>query len=397
MRYLDADGRWKQRKAKGAANKDQARALLLEAEHRVARGLMGVPEPTAQELGRRSITLAELVRKFLGEVEGEAGYRPPRVKSLVKYRRDARSVFKVRVLPVLGKRPAASIAAADLDRLRDGLEARELAAASIVQTLALVSKLYNWARRSGLVDCANPVSGVDRPRPAQSLDYLNAREVGELLATAAAQARPGTASWRALALYPMVATAIYCGLRKGELSGLRWSDVDLDAGRLGVLRSYRLAPKSGKPRHVPINAALAPVLRAWRDLCPATSELLVFPVELKDPHGNTLDRLRMGRPDDNFGLDGLLAAARCHAPADGHPWHMLRHTFAAHAVMSGANLYSVQLLMGHATMGMTQRYAHLAPDFMAAEVARMTFPAPAAAGVTDIAEARRLRAVDDDG
>ena len=76
------------------------------------------------------------------------------------------------------------------------------------------------------------------------------------------------------------------------------------------------------------------------------------------------------------------------------PWHSLRHTFAAHAVMSGASLYAVQKLLGHASPAMTQRYAHLAPNFMAAEVARMSFAQPRPAGVSDLAEERRKRAAD---
>lgn len=66
-------------------------------------------------------------------------------------------------------------------------------------------------------------------------------------------------------------------MRKGELCGLRWTDVDLDRGLISVRRSYRSTPKSGKGRHVPINPRLAPVLRAWKVQCPGTSEGLAFP------------------------------------------------------------------------------------------------------------------------
>lgn len=367
MRFLDADGRWKQRKAKGAATKEQARALLLEAEHRVQRGLMGVPTPTADELGRQALTVDDLAARFLGDVDGEPGYAPPRLKSLDGYRSDVRSHLAVRVGPHLGKRLASSVTPLDVERLRDALLAGGLAAASVMQTLAILSKVYNWARRDGLVDCANPVSGVDRPRPAPSLDYLSAPEVGRLLATARSMARFGVGSWQALTLWPMVACALYCGLRKGELYGLRWSDVDLVAGRLDVWRSYQALPKSGKPRHVPINPELARILEPWKKVCPATPEGLVFPVE------GSPGVFRMGAEFGVFGLPELLELAGCHQPADGHPWHFLRHSFAAHAVMSGTSLYAVQRLLGHSTPVMTQRYAHLAPDFMAAEVARMSF------------------------
>ncbi|HEY7953708.1 MAG TPA: tyrosine-type recombinase/integrase, partial [Polyangia bacterium] len=116
-------------------------------------------------------------------------------------------------------------------------------------------------------------------------------------------------------------------------------------------------------------------------------EGLVFPVEA-DP-----GRFRMGMAEDVHGLPGLLTRAKCHAPADGHPWHMMRHTFASHFVMAGGSLLALQRLLGHSTPMMTMRYAHLAPDHLAGEVARMAFTTPAAsASVTDMDEARRKRA-----
>ena len=63
----------------------------------------------------------------------------------------------------------------------------------------------------------------------------------------------------------MIATAIYTGMRKGELFGLRWTDVHLDANRIDVMRSYNLLPKSGKPRHLPLHPELGRILRAWKE------------------------------------------------------------------------------------------------------------------------------------
>src|SRR5262245_14299704 len=160
-------------------------------------------------------------------------------------------------------------------------------------------------------------------------------------------------------------------MRKGELFGLRWRDVALDMGRVDGLRSYRLVPKGGKPRHVPMHAELARILRRWRERCPATDEGLVFPVERRG------GGYRMGAKEDMLGLPALLRAAGCHVPSKA--WHALRHTFASHFMMSGGNLLTLQKLLGHADLKMTMKYAHLGRDFIAAEVARMTFgPTPAA-------------------
>ncbi len=184
----------------------------------------------------------------------------------------------------------------------------------------------------------------------------------------------------------MIATALYCGLRKGELFGLRWIDLALDAGRIDVNRSYKGLPKSGKARHLPLNPELTVILRTWREQCPPTEDGFVFPVEAAP------GRFRMGAKEDGLRLNELLRDAKCHVPAK--PWHALRHTFASHFIMAGGNILTLQRLLGHADLKMTQRYAHLAPGFMAAEVARMTFAAPRPADVADLGDERRRRMAD---
>lgn len=382
IRYVDVDGvrRMKDSKQKTRA---EAKAYLATVEANVAKGQAGIKVATPEERARKTVTVADLVRRFLGEIDGEPGYAPPKIKNVKMYRHDARKNFN-RLPKSFTSRAAASITTGDVERLRDELSPR-LAGASVVQVLATLSKLYTWSRKVGLIDVANPVSGVERPRTASSFDYLDGAEVGRLLALAEHEAKARGASWEARSRWPMVATAIYGGLRKGELYGLRRSDVALEAGRLDVLRSYELLPKSGKPRHVPIHPELARALRWWRDQGAPDCDGLLFAVQ------GERGGWRMGAVEDTHGLAELLTRAECKLPADGHPWHMLRHTFASHYVMAGGSLLALQRLLGHATPMMTQRYAHLAPDHLAGEVARMSFAAPSTAGVTDIDEARRKR------
>lgn len=396
IQYRDVDGVRRTKRIKSATTKAQAEVFLKAAETRVERnqvGLEPIKEPTPEERSRAAITLKELAARFLGDVKDVAGYAPPRIKNIRTYRGDARSALKVRVLPTLGTRPASSIVTADVEQLRDAMIADERAGATVVQTLAVLSKLYTWAIRAGHVDCANPVHGVERPRTNATIDYLDRGEVGRLLAKVdeLAAASP-SCTWEARVRAPMVATAIYAGLRKGELFGLRWIDVHLDTARLDVARSYRLAPKSGKARHLPLHPELVRILRAWKDVCPKTDDDLVFPVIGDGPRG----RWHMGDEQDALGLEHALVAAGCHLPVDGKCWHLLRHTFASHAVMSGTSLYEVQRLLGHATPTMTQRYAHLAPSHLASSVARLSFAQPSPEGVADLGEERRKRAAGDD-
>lgn len=375
IRFVDADGRRKNRAAKGAVTKADAQRMLAEAERRVMHGKLGIEEPTEDEQARRTITVAKLADKFLDEKEG---YRAPKIKDIAKYRKQARYNLN-RLLPTIGSTPAAQLTALQLERLRDELMTPSAsgeagyAVRSVRLAFAVISKMYTWGRKMGLVDCSNPASALEMPHAESSLDFLSNLEVGRLLEMAETHATALCTNAEARVRYPMIATAIYTGMRKGELFGLRWTDVHLDAGRIDVNRSYRQAPKSGKARHLPIHPELARVLRVWRDNgCPKTAENLVFPV-----NG------RMGDPWDMLGLAPLLEAAGCHVP--DREWHALRHTFASHFIMSGGNILTLQKLLGHSTVQMTMIYAHLAPDFMAKEVAQMAFGSGSVVGTVSAA------------
>src|SRR5687768_17464024 len=142
-RFRDADGKWKERHSK-QPSKDAARDFLSAVEGRVKAGLVGIAEPTREELARKSITVRELADRFLGDVKGVAGYTNPKIKDLSIYRNQGRCTFRVRIWPTLGDRPAASVTLADVRQLRDAQLAAGLRPGSVGQTLAALSKLYTW-------------------------------------------------------------------------------------------------------------------------------------------------------------------------------------------------------------------------------------------------------------
>jgi len=91
----------------------------------------------------------------------------------------------------------------------------------------------------------------------------------------------------------------------------------------------------------------------------------------------------MRQKDRDYGFKDALTGAECHPIG----FHGLRHTFASHFMMSGGNILTLQKLLGHSSVAVTMKYAHLAPDFMRDEIARLRFERPAA-GVADMAEHR---------
>ena len=349
VRYKDADGTRRMR-ASHQPTREAARRYLLAIEGRIARGVVGIPEPTPA-----APTVAELTERFLRD------HRRPRIKDLVLYRGRARTCLK-RALPTLGGLRCDAVTPRDIGRLRDEL-AQRCAPGSAGLTLTYLKTLFAWARRERIIE-TNPLLGVELPRRAGCPEYLSSAEVRALLDTADRQAAAGAQTARMLRT--CVHFAVRTGLRKGELFGLRWRDLDLDSGRLDVLRSYRTTPKSDKPRHLRLPADVLPILREWQSECPRTPEGLVFPRQTRDgvwgmPRSTTF----MG------GLPELMAAAGLRPLA--RAWHALRHTFASHYIMSGGNILTLQRILGHADIKHTLAYAHLAPDFLGAEMSRIKF------------------------
>lgn len=145
--------------------------------------------------------------------------------------------------------------------------------------------------------------------------------------------------------------ALNTGLRRGELFGLRWCDINFTAGILTVTAT---SAKSGQTRRIPLNAEAHSVLSDWRQR--GQGDGLVFP-------GNGGGRL--GNINKSWG--GVVAAVGL---ADFR-FHDLRHTFASRLVQAGVDLNTVRELLGHRDIAMTLRYGHLSPDNLRSAVNRI--------------------------
>ena len=82
----------------------------------------------------------------------------------------------------------------------------------------------------------------------------------------------------------------------------------------------------------------------------------------------------MRQKDRDYGFKDALTGAKCHAIG----FHGLRHTFASHFMMAGGNILTLQKLLGHSSVAVTMKYAHLAPDFMRDEMSRLRCEKPPA-------------------
>lgn len=214
-----------------------------------------------------------------------------------------------------------------IKRLRDGVMPatinRELALLKTMFTKALEwDKLKeNPAKKVKLLD-----GEIERVR------YLMPDEINRLLSNC-----NGT-------LRAIVTVAVNTGLRKGELLGLLWQNVNLDLGIISILRTDT---KNKTRRDIPMNEAVKITLKAMERRGP-----FVFCRE-------------DGKPFQNSGIRKSFEKAVKESGITDFRFHDLRHTFASNLVMAGVDILKVKELLGHKELKMTLRYTHLSPHYMA--------------------------------
>lgn len=286
-------------------------ARLTEAairEHRHFRGA---------EARRR--TVADLIDRYLAEVAPGLRGREPETRQwqLAFWRRELGPLLLADLTP-------AAIASAR-SRLRCGPATCNRYLAALSHAVSFAVREWDWLNE-------HPVRRVKRARePKGRMRFLSEEERARLL----------TACRTSASLYALVVLALSTGARKGELLRLCWRDVDL-LGRRALIPQT----KSGKPRTVPLVPA---AVEALRRLMRQVGEDRVF----LHSHRRQWEE------------------ARAAAGLAGVPFHALRHTAASYLAMSGASVRDIQSILGHETLAMAQRYAHLTDDHLGAVADRM--------------------------
>jgi integrase len=288
------------------------------------------------------VTLREAAEAWVegaraGSIRNRSGdrYKPSVIRSY-------ETSLRLRVLPELGKRKVSEIRRRDVQDLADRLLGERLDPSTIRNTLMPLRAIFRRALARGDV-AVNPTRGLELPAVRGRRDRIVSPDEAEALLTALPERDR-----------PLWATALYAGLRRGELQALRWDDVDLANGVIRVERAWDvqegpIEPKSrAAHRRVPIPAILRDYLVALRHRRPGAL-------------GHVF-----GRPDGKA-FDGPTVDARAKAAwrRDGlEPitLHEARHTFASLMIAAGVNAKSLATYMGHASVTITlDRYGHLMP------------------------------------
>ncbi len=239
--------------------------------------------------------------------------------------------------------PDSGLLSAGLVQLRSYLAAHAGGApATSSRRVAALRGFFRFLLREGL-RADDPSSRLRTPRVPRNVPrFLQADEASELVEN------PTQTGWFRLRNAALLELAYGAGLRAAELAALDRRDVDLDAGLVHVR-----AGKGGKPRQVPFGPPAGRALECWLDSSGERSSPALF---LNRDRGRLSVRAihRIARDAGvNNGLVGV------------HP-HALRHSFATHMLSSGADLRSIQELLGHASLSTTQRYTHLSIEQLSA-------------------------------
>ena len=286
-----------------------------------------------------------------------ADERAVSVHTRAAYGRDVRDFAAFLAREFLSK-PEARIAASEIDVLAvrsylAHLRARGLGKSSIGRHLSALRTFLAFLRREGKVT-ANAARAVATPRTEKSLPRTLSVEEAAAVVEAPEGDEGVGARDRAL-LELLYAT----GLRVSELVGLDLSDVDLPS------RQLRTLGKGRKERIVPFGEKAAAAVRAWLKVRPRPRTARHADALFLAPAGTRLTDRSVRRI-----LNRAVAAAGVARHASPHA---LRHSFATHLLSAGADLRSIQELLGHASLSTTQKYTHLDADRLI-EVYRKSHP-----------------------
>ena len=337
----------------GILTVDQARVAAQRLLGRVANGEDPAADASAGRRDAKEATVSLICAEYLDETH--AKMKPRTAKEYAR-------IFKVYVVPTIGKKPVAQVALRDVSALHLAHRKQPYQSNRILQ---LLKTFFFWAEARGYrAKNTNPCRDIVRFPEHERERFLTVAEVGKLgaaLITAEqdglppapvlrrkpkspemAKHRPKSAD-TPIPANPFAVAAIrfllFTGWREREALTLRWSDVDMARGAATLPDT-----KTGKSQR-PIGA-------------PAVALLTALPRFDGSPY--VFPGARSGQPLRE--IKRVWTAARHAAGLDDVRLHDLRHTVASFAVASGHSLFLTGKLLGHARAETTQRYAHIADD-----------------------------------
>jgi integrase len=351
IRVKEPDGTWLARRRLGfLGTRKQAEkegqiigAEMLQDAVRVAQ------EPPEKKAAREMPTLKEFEKRFTKE-HLQANRLKPTTIDTYEYR------LRLHILPRLGHLKLDQIDLSVVQTLK--AELSNQSSSALNHTLGVLSKVLVFAHDVRvLANLPWRLKTVKVKTTTPEMEFYGFQEYESLVAAATTTGKHDLA---------IVLLGGEAGLRRGEIAGLEWSDVDLPRAVLTVLRNlYKeqvTLPKGGRSRKIPMTKRLVEALQAIK------------------PEGKAVGRV-LGKPDGERHSETSInetmpRVTKAAGMTVSRKIHILRHTFCSRLAMHGAQAIQIMALAGHTDLKTTQRYMHLSPAMKDSAIRLLERPIP---------------------
>ena len=275
-----------------------------------------------------------------------------RIEKPTQYTREE-SLFRLWIEPIIGDLSLHEITDDHITDIKKTMQKKGRSPRSVLYMIAVIRQVFNAAGKKKLghgkgryFEGVSPVADVEKPSLSnERTAFFTKAQAVELL---------DALKFKSELWYNISLISLETGLRASEIFKLQWGDINLDFNFIHVKD-----PKNDRPRSVPMTKRLIGLFSSW---IPGRPNEYVFYNRDKEIITGVSNTFKRVVKDLGFN-DGIESRLK------KYTFHTLRHTYASWLVLSGANLFDIQKLMGHKTMEMTQRYAHLSPKHLSNTVA----------------------------
>lgn len=249
------------------------------------------------------------------------------------------SLHRIWIEPVIGEMPFKDIRPFHLESIKKNMTGAKRSPRSIQYALAVVRQVFNHAIKNEIFSGESPTRKVTKPKVDNKRERFLKHDEADLLLN-----ELKSRSWQ---LYEMACISLHCGLRAGEVFNLTWGCIDFEE------KTMRVLDTKGKFNRTAYMTDIVYGIFKSKDMG-SPSDLIfksIKGVKIKEVSN------AFSKAVDSLGLnDGI------EDPRQKLYFHSLRHTYASWLVQKGVSLYTVKELLGHSTLAMTERYAHLANE-----------------------------------
>jgi len=271
-----------------------------------------------------------------------------KIKNKFQHRKDSQSFYGryyLHIKPLFGHKLASEIQKEHLDELCNNLLSKNYAESSVKHVLQTFKNIYTTAKGYGIYNGKNPFEEYKPPKLQgnNKVRYLSYDEAELLL---------GELYKYNINTYYMALLSLHTGARLGDCVNLKWEHLNYENNLI-----YFAKRKGGKTGHAYMTSALK---EAFQHIQTYNQSEYVFP-DMKEDKTHPKNFRHIADRLFNKGTSRMNRVT----------FHTLRHTFASWLVLQGTPLYHVSKLLGHSSIQMTERYAHLSPDDGKSEVQKM--------------------------